>query len=155
MTTAAIGIGGNLGDAARNVREAMRLLGELGRLTAVSRLYRTKPWGIINQPDFYNAAVLIEVTLSAWDLLSAVKTIEKRLGRAPTYRWGPRVIDIDILTFGDQCLDDDGLKLPHPEMMKRAFVLAPLSEIDASYSEAFAALPEEEKEQVQVDESAA
>ncbi len=150
MTIARLAIGANLADASKKVQDAISLLSEIGRLQARSSLYLTKPWGVTDQPDFYNAAMILDVTLSVRELLTSIKSIEERLGRKPTYRWGPRIIDIDILTFGDERVDEEDLQIPHPEMMHRAFVLAPLAEIDPTYLEALAALPAEEREQVQV-----
>ena len=95
----------------------------------MSRIYRTPPWGDLNQGDFANACAIGETSLGAYELLAAVKTIEADMGREPTRRWGPRLIDVDILFLGDHTLDDPELTLPHKELFRRAFVLAPLAEI--------------------------
>lgn len=125
------GLGSNIGDSRGNVREALRLLEQRGvaRLAAVSRLYRTAPWGVADQADFANACAVGWTELSAYELLAAVKRIEADMGRLPTRRWGPRVIDVDILFLGDSVIDDPELVIPHKELFLRSFVLAPLAEI--------------------------
>ncbi|MBG0808830.1 2-amino-4-hydroxy-6-hydroxymethyldihydropteridine diphosphokinase [Methylosinus sp. H3A] len=135
MTTAetrvGFGFGSNLGDKPANIRRAVALVGERGvaRLDAVSRIYRTPPWGDLDQGDFANACALGWTALSPYELLAAVKTIEADMGRTATRRWGPRLIDVDILFLGDHTLDDPELTLPHKELFARAFVLKPLAEI--------------------------
>lgn len=130
-TRVGFGLGSNMGDKPANIREALRLIGERGvaRLDAVSRIYRTPPWGVLDQGDFANACALGWTSLSPYELLAAVKTIEADMGRAPSRRWGPRLIDVDILFLGDHTLDDPELTLPHKELFSRAFVLKPLAEI--------------------------
>lgn len=125
------GLGGNIGDKLANIREALRQIEarRIARLDAVSRIYRTPPWGVLDQGDFANACAIGETRLTPYELLAAVKTIEADMGRTPTRRWGPRLIDIDILFLGDHTLDDPELTLPHKELFARAFVLAPLAEI--------------------------
>ncbi len=95
----------------------------------ISSLYRSAPWGGIDQPDFFNAAVEIETLLGARELLDTVKRIERELGRIPTYRWGPRVIDIDILLYGRESIDEPDLVIPHPYLLERPFAYLPLLEI--------------------------
>jgi len=99
------------------------------RVTAVSSLYRTPPWGKLDQPDFLNAAAAIETGLSPRALLDLCLDVERRLKRVREERWGPRLIDIDILVFGERVIHETGLEVPHPRMLERAFVLAPLAEI--------------------------
>lgn len=125
------GLGSNIGDKPANIRGALQLLEERGvaRLTAVSRVYRTPPWGVLDQGDFANACAIGETTLSPYELLAAVKKIEADMGREPSRRWGPRLIDVDILFLGDHTLDDPELTLPHKELFGRGFVLRPLVEI--------------------------
>jgi 2-amino-4-hydroxy-6-hydroxymethyldihydropteridine diphosphokinase len=125
------GLGSNIGDKPDNIRKALKLLEDLGvaRLTAVSRIYRTPPWGVLDQGDFANACAIGETRLSPYELLAAVKKIEADMGREPTRRWGPRLIDVDILFLGDHTLDDPELTLPHKELFGRGFVLLPLAEI--------------------------
>ena len=144
MHAAYVGLGSNLGDPAANVEQAMTALAQLGTVTKRSSLYKTKPWGNRAQPDFVNAAVLLETPLAAADLLAALKTLEKRLGRVDGERWGPRAIDLDLLTYDDLEIDEPGLRVPHPQLFERAFVLAPLAEIDARYGASRDALPCEE-----------
>lgn len=134
MARAAIGIGSNDGDAEANVRDAFIALQAVGTLEARSSLYRTKAWGVIDQPDFYNAAAIVETNLAPHDLLRELKRIEREMGRTTTYRWGPRVIDLDILTYDDLRLEDPDLQIPHALMNQRAFVLVPLAEIDARFT---------------------
>ena len=134
-TIACVGLGANLGDAAATVRVAQQALGELPRtrLLAASRLYRTAAWGKTAQPDFINAAALIETGLSARALLDALLAIERRFGRTRAAdgsdRWGARTLDLDLLLYGDQQICTDTLTVPHPRMHERGFVLAPLAEI--------------------------
>lgn len=120
-----------MGDKPGNIREALRLLGEreVAQLDVVSRIYRTPPWGVVDQGDFANACAIGETSLAPYELLAAVKKIEADMGRAPTWRWGPRLIDIDILFLGDRNLDDPELTIPHKELFRRSFVLTPLAEI--------------------------
>ena len=131
LTQVGFGLGSNMGDKPGNIREALRLLGEreVARLDAVSRIYRTPPWGVVDQGDFANACAIGETSLAPYELLAAVKKIEADMGRAPTWRWGPRLIDIDILFLGDRNLDDPELTIPHKELFRRSFVLTPLAEI--------------------------
>lgn len=128
---AGFGLGSNIGDKPGNIRKALELLTSRGvaTLSAVSRIYRTPPWGVLDQGDFANACAIGDTTLSPYELLAAVKKIEADMGREPTRRWGPRLIDVDILFLGDHTLDDPELTLPHKELFGRAFVLAPLAEI--------------------------
>jgi 2-amino-4-hydroxy-6-hydroxymethyldihydropteridine diphosphokinase len=126
-----LGLGGNVGDSRAKIRAALDALRERNvvAVTAVSSLYRTAPWGPVAQDDFANACAIGTTQLSPLELLDAVKKIELDLGRVETVRWGPRVIDIDILYYGDDTLDDPRLVLPHKELFQRAFVLQPLAEI--------------------------
>jgi 2-amino-4-hydroxy-6-hydroxymethyldihydropteridine diphosphokinase len=125
------GLGSNIGDKPAHIRKALELLEsrEIAKLTAISRIYRTPPWGDVDQGDFANACAIGQTLLSPYELLAAVKKIEADMGRAPTRRWGPRLIDVDILFLGDHTLDDPELTLPHKELFGRAFVLLPLAEI--------------------------
>lgn len=125
------GLGSNMGDKPANIARALAMLEEreVAQLHAVSRIYRTPPWGVLDQGDFANACAIGETSLSPYELLAAVKRIEADMGRAPSRRWGPRLIDVDILFLGDHTLDDPELTLPHKELFGRGFVLAPLVEI--------------------------
>lgn len=127
----ALGLGGNLGDPVAAFARALRGLGDhpaiaLGRSSPV---YRTKPWGIVEQPDFLNMAVLLSTDLCEVELLNLCMELERASGRERRERWGPRTLDIDILTFGELVTDRPSLQLPHPRLAKRAFVLVPLAEI--------------------------
>jgi dihydropteroate synthase len=126
-----LALGGNVGDKVTSLRRALRAIAaELGiELTAVSRLYRTAPWGKTDQDWFVNACALARTNLKPEALLDRVKKLEVELGREPGERWGPRVIDIDLIAYGDVALKTERLTLPHPELFNRAFVLAPLAEI--------------------------
>jgi 2-amino-4-hydroxy-6-hydroxymethyldihydropteridine diphosphokinase len=148
MIRAAIGIGSNLGDPCENVRAAVSALSRAGRVIAQSSLYRTKPWGRSDQPEFCNAVALIDTELEARALLEALKALEDQLGRKPGERWGPRVIDLDILLYGERRVDEPGLHIPHPRLFERGFALIPLAEVDPRYRQAVAGLPPGERESV-------
>ena len=134
-TIACVGLGANLGDAPATVRAAQKALAGLPgtRLMAVSRLYRTPAWGRTAQPDFINAAALVETTLSARALLDALLAIERRFGRTRAAdgsdRWGARTLDLDLLLYGDEVIDQPGLHVPHPHLHERAFALVPLLDV--------------------------
>jgi 2-amino-4-hydroxy-6-hydroxymethyldihydropteridine diphosphokinase len=126
-----LGLGSNIGDGAANIRHALEEIEarEIARITARSSIWRTAPWGFKEQEDFANLCALAETRLSPAELLSAVKSLEKDLGRTDSIRWGPRLIDIDILFYDDLQSADTELTLPHRELFRRAFVLVPLAEI--------------------------
>jgi 2-amino-4-hydroxy-6-hydroxymethyldihydropteridine diphosphokinase len=142
MRTAAIALGSNLasrwGSPNANLREAVRRIGTLGRVGAVSSFYETAPVGFVDQPNFLNAALLLETELEPMELMGALLAIERDLGRdrAAAPPKGPRILDLDLLLMDDLILNelrsDDGrveLTLPHPAMAERRFVLEPLAEI--------------------------
>ncbi len=126
-----LALGGNVGDKAKSLRRALRAIAsEPGiELSAVSRLYRTAPWGKTDQDWFVNACALGRTNLKPEALLERVKRLEVELGREATERWGPRVIDIDLIAYDEVTLKTERLTLPHPELFNRAFVLVPLAEI--------------------------
>jgi dihydropteroate synthase len=126
-----LALGGNVGDKVLSLRRALRAIaGEPGiELTAVSRLYRTPPWGKTDQDWFVNACALGRTSFKPEALLERMKALEVELGRASAERWGPRVIDIDLIAYDDVALKTERLTLPHPELFNRAFVLVPLAEI--------------------------
>lgn len=126
-----LSLGGNLGDPLRAMGEALRMLDADPRaeVVAVSSPHRTPPWGKLDQPDFLNVAAALLTTLSPRQLLDLCLDVERRLKRVRQERWGPRLIDIDILAFGDREIHEHGLEIPHPRMFERAFVLVPLAEI--------------------------
>lgn len=128
---AAIGLGSNLDDPARQVQQAFEALDALPdtRLRARSRLYRSRPQGPQDQPDFVNACALIETALAPEALLDALQEIERQQGRVRQRRWGERVIDLDLLLYGDRVIDTPRLMVPHPWLHRRDFVLVPLAEI--------------------------
>ena len=130
-TTAYLALGANIGGPRDNMRAAVRLLGESGacHVTAVSSLYLTKPVGITDQPDFLNAVIAVRTTLSPAELLDLCRNVENTLGRERTIRYGPRVIDIDILFYGDAVVREENLSIPHPDTVDRTFVTVPLAEI--------------------------
>jgi len=131
VTRAYLGLGSNLGDRLANLEEAVRRLDAAGaRVLRSSRVYETDPVGGPEQPDYLNAVVEVETELSARDLLDACLDVERQMGRVRTERWGPRRIDIDLLTYGRRQIDEPGLTVPHPRMHERAFVLVPLLELD-------------------------
>jgi len=132
-----IGLGGNRSDSADLLEAALeRLAAEPGlELLRRSRPYRSPPWGYTQQPEFVNAVAEFESSLPPAQLLARLSATERTLGREPSIRrWGPRCIDLDLLTCGDQRLQSDELVLPHPRMHLRAFVLVPLLELDPGFS---------------------
>ena len=126
-----LALGGNVGDKVLSLRRALRAIAAEPEieLIAVSRLYRTAPWGKTDQDWFVNACALARTSLKPEPLLERMKALEVELGRAPAERWGPRVIDIDLIAYDDIALKTERLTLPHPELFNRAFVLVPLAEI--------------------------
>lgn len=130
MPTAYIGIGSNLGNREENCERAIRLLIEHGiTVTKRSSMIETEPWGVREQPKFINMAVEIGTELDPEGLLHILKKIEEEIGRLPTSRWGPRIIDLDILLYDDLIIETPDLVIPHPGMSERVFVLKPLAEI--------------------------
>jgi 2-amino-4-hydroxy-6-hydroxymethyldihydropteridine diphosphokinase len=131
LTNTGLGLGSNLGDKAGNIARALELLEERGivRLSAVSSIYRTAPWGYVEQDFFANACAVGETRLPPLELLAASNAVEIDMGRKPSMRWGPRLIDIDILFHGDAAFANAQLNLPHKDLFGRAFVLVPLAEI--------------------------
>ena len=130
-----LGIGSNLGDRMKYLREAVRLIGELPRtsVAAVSRVYETEPYGLKDQPMYLNAVLEARTELSPEIVHEEVKRIERNMGRRETKRWGPREIDIDILYFGPRKINTDALHIPHPGVRQRRFVLCPLAELAGDF----------------------
>lgn len=130
MIRVAVGLGANLGDAARTVGAAVSALSRLPDtcLLRTSRLYRTPAWGVTDQPDFINAVAVLDTVLPARALLDALLAIEREFGRLRLdgERWGPRTLDLDLLLYGDAVIDEPGLRVPHPHLHERAFALLPL-----------------------------
>jgi 2-amino-4-hydroxy-6-hydroxymethyldihydropteridine diphosphokinase len=126
-----VGLGANLGEPRRQVETALKELDAIPRtrVARASSLYRSAPMGYANQPEFVNAVAQLETQLEAPQLLAALQAIEARHGRSRSFANAPRTLDLDLLLFGDATLDSPGLKVPHPRMHERAFVLKPLLEI--------------------------
>ena len=138
MVSAFLGLGSNLGERSGNLQRAVDLLGahEGMRVNASSSVWETDPVGP-SQPDFLNAVIGIETTLAPLELLAACQSAEAALSRVRAERWGPRTLDVDVLLFGGVAVDEPSLVVPHPLLLERAFVLAPLLELDPD-----AALPD-------------
>jgi 2-amino-4-hydroxy-6-hydroxymethyldihydropteridine diphosphokinase len=133
MRTAYLLIGGNLGDRKENLSKAVSLINEqCGTLTRSSSIYETEAWGKTDQPSFLNQALEISTSLNARQLMRKVLKIEEEMGRVRKEKLGPRIIDIDILLFENEIHDLRFLKIPHPEMQNRRFVLVPLAEINST-----------------------
>jgi len=126
-----VALGSNLGDRLANLQEAVDRLGEVAgiRVVRTSRVYETDPVGP-PQPDYLNAAVMVDTLLSARKLLEACLGVEQAMGRERSERWAPRTIDLDVLSYGQEEIDEPGLVVPHPRMHERGFVLVPLLELD-------------------------
>ncbi len=133
MAEALLGLGGNLGDVRTTLGRAVTALcdGREVKLVARSSDYRTPPWGVADQPPFINLAIVVETALTPRALLDRALRVEALFGRDRTKerRWGPRILDIDIIAFDALEIEESGLTLPHPHLFERAFVLAPLAEI--------------------------
>lgn len=131
MSRAWIGLGGNLDDPAARIRRALVWLHELPgtRLTGSSSLYGSRPVGPADQPDFINAVAELDTELEPLALLDALQQLEARAGRQRGRHWGERTLDLDILLFDDRVVDEPRLRIPHPEMARRGFVLVPLAEL--------------------------
>jgi 2-amino-4-hydroxy-6-hydroxymethyldihydropteridine diphosphokinase len=132
LTIAYLGLGSNLGRRDRNLSAARRRLRQKGaRILRQSRVIETEPWGVLEQPRFLNQVVEVDWNSTARQLLRAAKAVEREGGRTPTRRWGPRVIDVDILLFGAETISEAGLEVPHPRIRERDFVMEGLDELGA------------------------
>ncbi|WP_319528946.1 2-amino-4-hydroxy-6-hydroxymethyldihydropteridine diphosphokinase [uncultured Cohaesibacter sp.] len=131
-----LSLGGNIGDPSITIEETLASLSRRSGIKVVTRspFYRTPPWGKTDQPDFVNACAIIRTTLSPPQLLKTCLALEKRMGRLRGERWGPRIIDIDILTYGEESVDEQDLTIPHPLITERAFVLVPLKDIAPNFT---------------------
>jgi len=127
VTLAYVGLGSNLGDREATIRAAVAAL---PGVVAVSKLRETEPVGVTGQPAFLNGAARLETELSPRELLDALLEVERGLGRERRERWGPRTIDLDLLLYGGETVDEPGLTVPHPSLHERRFVLEPLAELD-------------------------
>jgi len=133
VTAVVLGLGSNVGSRSRNLSAARRRLREKGvHILRQSRVIETEPWGITDQPLFLNQVVEGEWSGSPQQLLKAAKDVEREAGRVETKRWGPRVVDVDILFFGDLTVDEPDLVIPHPRIKERPFVLQSLEELGIS-----------------------
>jgi 2-amino-4-hydroxy-6-hydroxymethyldihydropteridine diphosphokinase len=134
LTIAYLGLGSNLGRRSRNLSAARRRLRQNGtRILRQSRVIETEPWGVPDQPRFLNQVVEVDWPGTPRQLLKAVKQVEVDGGRKPTRRWGPRVIDVDILLFGEERLDQRDLVIPHPRIGEREFVRESLAELGVKF----------------------
>jgi 2-amino-4-hydroxy-6-hydroxymethyldihydropteridine diphosphokinase len=127
MTRAYVGVGANLGDREATIRAAIE---SLPGIVGVSELRETDPVGVADQPAFLNGAVALETDLAPRDLLDALLAVERELGRERRERWGPRTIDLDLLLYGDETIEEPGLTVPHPRLHERRFALEPLLDLD-------------------------
>ena len=125
-----LSLGTNLGNRELNLEAAKQELTPQVKILDSSSLYQTEPWGYLDQPDFLNQVLVVETSLSPHELLEYVKGIEQKIGRQPSIRFGPRIVDIDILFYGNRIIQEEDLVIPHPRLKDRAFVLIPLAEID-------------------------
>jgi 2-amino-4-hydroxy-6-hydroxymethyldihydropteridine diphosphokinase len=142
--SAFVGIGTNAGDRTGNLSRALDELRNVGTLAAISSMYRTAPWGHLDQPEFLNLVASLRTELSPHDLLDAFLAIERRLGRTAGERWGPRIVDLDLLLYDDLTIADERLRVPHEHLAERAFVLVPLAELDERFAAMRDALPDSE-----------
>ena len=124
-----LGIGTNLGDRERNIQEARTALSQRLEILKESSIYQTAPWGYLDQPAFLNQVIEAQTALSSLNLLDFLKQTETQLGRQANFRFGPRLIDLDILFYGNRIIQTPRLQVPHPRLTERAFVLIPLAEI--------------------------
>ncbi|MDD3023913.1 MAG: 2-amino-4-hydroxy-6-hydroxymethyldihydropteridine diphosphokinase [Syntrophomonadaceae bacterium] len=133
MKNVYIGLGSNQGDKIRNLHDALRSMRSIIgiNIKKISSLYISEPWGYLEQPDFINQVIEIETEISARELLHNLQNIEIKMGRQRIKKWGPRVIDLDILLYGDEEINTSELIIPHPYMRERLFVLLPLQEINS------------------------
>ena len=132
MTRAYVGLGANLGSREETLHRAVELLGDADgvEVVAVSELHETDPVGVVDQPRFLNGAVEVETTRTSRELLDLLLEIERSLGRVRAERWGPRTVDLDLLVYGDEIVDEPGLRVPHPHLHERRFALEPLADLD-------------------------
>ncbi|HHX95428.1 MAG TPA: 2-amino-4-hydroxy-6-hydroxymethyldihydropteridine diphosphokinase [Clostridia bacterium] len=129
--TAYLSLGSNVGSRAANLHRALELLkNESIVIDALSSIYETEPWGVPDQPMFLNMVARLKTTLNPKELLRVLLAVEKQMGRERLLRWGPRIIDLDILLYDNEVIHDRELEIPHPRMVERAFVLVPLLEVN-------------------------
>lgn len=129
----ALSIGANLGDRVEALQHAVDVLAQIGRVVAVSDVYETDPVGGPEQPDYYNAVVVMETDVSAREVLKAAHRAEQDRDRTREVRWGARTLDVDVLAYGQHVSDDETLTLPHPRAIQRAFVMIPWAQADPQF----------------------
>ncbi|MCX7883755.1 MAG: 2-amino-4-hydroxy-6-hydroxymethyldihydropteridine diphosphokinase [Caloramator sp.] len=130
MNKVYVAFGTNMGDKNKNIEKAIEMMKDRGlKVIKISQVYKTEPYGYTAQPEFLNGVLEAITSLDAVDVLKTLLEIEKDMGRVREFKWGPRIIDLDILFFNDDVIDEKDLKVPHPDMQNREFVLKPLCEI--------------------------
>ena len=137
MVKAYLGLGSNIGDRAHQLQQAIRIIDQYQYIdvTSISPIYETEPVGYTDQPQFLNLCIEIETTLNPQELLKRCLETEEALHRVRKIRWGPRTLDVDILLYGNEIIEEDNLIIPHPRMTERAFVLIPLNDIASKHIE--------------------
>lgn len=131
MNKVYISLGSNMGDRQFNINKAIKLVDEkVGKVVKVANIIETTAYGYENQADFLNTAICVRTNIEPYELLLILKDIEKEVGRKPTFRWGPRVVDLDIILYGDLVYVTSDLVIPHKDYKNRKFVLEPLIELD-------------------------
>ncbi|MDQ7157332.1 2-amino-4-hydroxy-6-hydroxymethyldihydropteridine diphosphokinase [Staphylococcus warneri] len=137
MVKAYLGLGSNIGDRAHQLQQAIRIIDQYQYIdvTSISPIYETEPVGYTDQPQFLNLCIEIETTLNPQELLKRCLETEETLHRVRKIRWGPRTLDVDILLYGNEIIEEDNLIIPHPRMTERAFVLIPLNDIASKHIE--------------------
>ena len=133
MTLAYLGLGTNLGDRQKNLEDAIKAISLKMNVLQKSSVYETKAWGYTNQPDFLNQVIEVNTALTPLKLLNFVKRTETELGRVENFRYGPRLIDIEILFYGTVIRNTTRVQIPHPRLHERAFVLVPMAEIEPDF----------------------
>ena len=134
MEKVVLHLGSNMGDKAHNLERAISYIQQtMGTITKASSVFVTEAWGVADQPDFLNQVVVIDTMLSPEILIQTVQKIETIIGKEKEYHWGPRYIDIDVLFYGSHIIDKKHLKVPHPEIQFRNFVLIPLNEVEPNF----------------------
>lgn len=134
MNKVYIAFGSNIGDRHEAVKDALELVEQSGmKIVKKSNIYETEPYGYVDQPIFINGAIEVETDLSCRQVLTTLLDIEKQIGRVRLFKWGPRIIDLDIILFNNEVYNEEDLKVPHPDMQNRDFVLKPLNDICPEY----------------------
>lgn len=134
MNIVYIAFGSNIGDRGAAIEEALNLIEQNEmKIVKKSKIYETEPYGYVDQPSFLNGAVEVETNLSCRDVLERLLSIENQIGRVREFKWGPRIIDLDIIFYNNEIYDEEDLKVPHPDMQSRDFVLKPLNDLCPDY----------------------